>query len=59
MGRRTKTRYDQSAAPTLFGRCAPDPRCPACGGDGWTLGADGAPVEPAVRCACTSIASGR
>lgn len=56
MGRRPKTRYDHHAAPTLFGRIDPAPDCRECGGDGWTLGADGAPLEPARRCSCTSVA---
>lgn len=56
MGRRPKARYNQHTAPTLFGRIDPAPDCARCGGHGWTLDADGAPLEPAQRCACTSVA---
>jgi hypothetical protein len=34
----------------------PAPDCRECGGDGWTLGPDGDPVEPARRCHCISAA---
>ncbi|WP_067574451.1 hypothetical protein [Nocardia acidivorans] len=56
LGRRPKKVPDQSGA--LFAepnvRRAPVPECPSCAGDGWVLGADRAPIEPAVRCECTT-----
>lgn len=47
-------------APALFDR--PGTRrdatrgCAHCGGDGWELGPDRAPLEPARRCRCTEPA---
>ncbi|OBA44462.1 hypothetical protein A5789_09225 [Nocardia sp. 852002-51101_SCH5132738] len=55
MGRRPKKPADPGEplfdSPTA--RRNPTPNCPQCGGDGWKLGPDGAPVEPAIRCPCT------
>ncbi|MFD3431220.1 hypothetical protein, partial [Nocardia fluminea] len=43
------------AAPTVLATPrGPRSDCNTCQGDGWVLGADGDPVEPARRCACPS-----
>jgi hypothetical protein len=55
MGRRKK---NPGQVPVLFDPAGTrrDPRsdCELCGGHGWTLDAHGEPVEPAVRCECTT-----
>ncbi|WP_280466553.1 hypothetical protein [Nocardia cyriacigeorgica] len=55
MGRRRKVIPDPGIE--LFGRPGarrdPAAGCEYCGGDGWELGPDRAPVEPARRCRCT------
>ncbi len=55
MGRRPKIQPDPGIE--LFGRpgarVAPTADCDGCGGDGWLLGPDRSPVEPAQRCPCT------
>lgn len=45
----SRNRRPESAA-----RRKPLPQCPSCAGDGWVLGPDHEPLEPAVRCACTA-----
>lgn len=58
MGRRPKATEDPGIE--LFGRPGtrrkPTRDCTGCRGDGWQLGPDREPIEPAQRCTCTDPA---
>lgn len=60
MGRRPRRTPAPAADVLLFDLPGTrrDPRrdCPECGGHGWVLDVAGDPLEPAVRCRCTTPA---